>query len=248
MIEMLIVVGIITLLIAILMPALSNAKRQAQTTVCAEQMRRLYCAVVAYANDNHGLFPKPPPVSAKFPEGDQTGKVKKENYAWVMSSAGVANFEVGTLVSYMGPDVKSRERLMKCPADDGNTNYRWNPNGTNVQITAPHNFSYAFNAFMNFQYTDGPAQKFNCIRRPERKVMIWELRSPFDALVCYCGGTELDKITDRHFGMANLIFADGHRELLPADQVMKSPEYFRFTDNQADCGSHWDKFSDTGHQ
>ena len=240
LVEMLVVVGITTVLIAMLMPAVANARKQAVTTACASQMRQLYLAVMAYANDNRGYFPKPPPLKGQmgFEHFGLQSRSKAPYYAWTMTSPGIANFESGTLVPYMGPNVASRERLMKCPADNGFASYTWYDN---TKVSGPHNFSYGFNAFMNFQYTDGPAQKMTKVRNPALKILAWELRSPYDALVCFCGGNSLDTPSDRHFGRGNQTFVDGHVELLWPANVMATAHYFQFTNNQADCGSHSSK-------
>ena len=240
--EMLVVIGVISVLAAMLMPAVTSARKHAIAATCASQMRQVYAAVVAYANDNHGRVPKPPPLSDNLNnDRDQTGSVKKENFAWVMSSAGVANFEIGTFVNYLGPNASARQRLMTCPADPGYAKSAW--------FLRPmwHNFTYAFNAFMNRFYTDGPALPLTMVRNPAQKVMIWEQRAPYDGLVCYCMGytDSNDKLPDWHFGMSNMVFADGHVELRrPAKTQAESDAMFLLTDNGVpDCGSHFDKAS-----
>lgn len=55
--ELLVVVGIIALLIAMLMPALANARRHALRTRCAAHLRQINDAFVMYANDYKGALP-----------------------------------------------------------------------------------------------------------------------------------------------------------------------------------------------
>jgi len=58
LIELLVVVAIITLLIAILLPALSRATEAANRVVCASNQMQIYSGFTAYAADHHGQYPR----------------------------------------------------------------------------------------------------------------------------------------------------------------------------------------------
>ena len=56
LIELLVVIAIIALLMAVLMPALSKARRQTQAVVCISNVRQLGMALLLYSEENEGAF------------------------------------------------------------------------------------------------------------------------------------------------------------------------------------------------
>jgi prepilin-type N-terminal cleavage/methylation domain-containing protein/prepilin-type processing-associated H-X9-DG protein len=57
LVELLVVIGIISVLIAMLLPALNKAREQAQMVAGASNMRQIGQAVFMYAQDNKGMLP-----------------------------------------------------------------------------------------------------------------------------------------------------------------------------------------------
>ncbi len=68
LVELLVVIGIIALLIAILLPALTKARDQANTVTCLANLKSLGQAGANYAAENKG-YAVPPGYLAGPPEG-----------------------------------------------------------------------------------------------------------------------------------------------------------------------------------
>jgi prepilin-type processing-associated H-X9-DG protein len=57
-IELLVVIGIITILLAILLPAAEHVRHQAYIDKCASNLRQIGMGLSTYAQDNHGNYPR----------------------------------------------------------------------------------------------------------------------------------------------------------------------------------------------
>ncbi len=124
LIELLVVISIIALLVAILLPALSKARRSAQATVDLSKLRQLELAHQAYLTDHDGHM-----INAGLPHG--TAPVNLE-LAWIKS-----------LQTY-GSDLVVRSPLDDSPHwEDGDAVPVPNTPGTVYRLT-----SFGINSFL----------------------------------------------------------------------------------------------------
>ncbi len=121
LVELLVVIGIIAVLIAILMPVLSQAREHARRTVCASNLRQQGMCFWMYAQEHKGAYPTP---VTPFSRGDWPFGAMVVNYV------APPNLPAGQalLVNY---GYLTDARLLYCPSGDENwVSYQsnWNPN------------------------------------------------------------------------------------------------------------------------
>jgi prepilin-type N-terminal cleavage/methylation domain-containing protein/prepilin-type processing-associated H-X9-DG protein len=109
LIELLVVISIIALLIALLLPALSNAKFAAETTLCTTRIRQMTMAVSGYNSDNKDYYPSLP-----YDPNDLVGV--PYSYAYGAWEPAVAPY-----VDYRNPPTSGDYRtkaypVMQCPS------------------------------------------------------------------------------------------------------------------------------------
>lgn len=122
LIELLVVISVIALLLALLMPALGMARKQAQRAVCQSNLRQQHTACCMYIDDFEGYFPNTEYLTATW------------YYLWggKQGSEAGAQSSVRLLNPYVclegQVNTKSENKQLyafKCPADKGQIEGNW---------------------------------------------------------------------------------------------------------------------------
>jgi prepilin-type N-terminal cleavage/methylation domain-containing protein/prepilin-type processing-associated H-X9-DG protein len=206
LIELLVVIAIIAILAAMLLPALQNAREKARAISCMNNQRQLGLAIITYATDSDGHFPKPPCQAASPTE-------QYSRYAWTMVQSYIADLQYGTLYGYI-----QNEKTWMCPSDKGELMVSGRPARPGTR-----NFSYSLNEQMSYDAC-GPrnTRRLTMIKKPSDRIIIFEEVAPNDGRCVWTSAD--DHQTERHSGKANFVFADGHAGSGTEDEVWANPD------------------------
>ena len=131
LVELLVVIGIIALLIAVLLPALSSARKQANAAACASNLRQIGIGLQLYLNAYKNTYP-----GCHAPSG--------------------ANVQIAvwpTRLRKMMSANGNAQRMFRCP--ERPFEYEWQPNNTAAPVATAFDEQYGYNIGESLLVADG---------------------------------------------------------------------------------------------
>ncbi len=211
LIELLVAVAIIALLIAILLPSLTRARRVAESATCLSNLRQFVVAAHTYAHSHRERYP----IASGTAFDPQTNVFTQ--YAWDFTlqrdwaNGGEMSIRAGLL--WQGLSVGE---IHQCPSFEGASNTAADPH-------TGYNYNTSYIGHGQGEHIEAPA-RLTDVRRPNQTALFGDgeyaagankfMRAPFkdaefgDIFSAREAGTQ----GFRHSRATNTAFADGHAE------------------------------------
>ena len=213
LIELLVVIAILAILAALLLPALTQAKFQAQSLACVNNLKQLEDCCHLYTADYDDFLP-PNQVGGfvSAPSSTNGLTIVTNSRSWCPGIAPLdtttANVEQGLIFSY-----NRSPAIYRCPADQSTVD--GHPGLLRTR-------SYCMEISLNCEDATSTFHKFTEIRNPPPSSLfvlidtqeedIWDATFGIFSPDSYWSDYWIDLAANRHKCGANLSFADGHVE------------------------------------
>jgi prepilin-type processing-associated H-X9-DG protein/prepilin-type N-terminal cleavage/methylation domain-containing protein len=222
LIELLVVIAIIAILASLLLPALAKAKNKARGIQCLNHLKQWGIAAYGYADEHDDFLPlekspSPSPwnVDASNPWPVVSNPTNSE--VWYNALADAANG--GRTMAYYGTPERRGEfyenNVFRCPSSK--------PDLSSLQALLRPLFSIGMNSKLA---QVGQLLKMNCPSDTARTALFMDAGVPGETKLPgqsnYDGRPHVyaNRFSARHDGRGNILFFDGHVELLPVAKVV----------------------------
>jgi prepilin-type N-terminal cleavage/methylation domain-containing protein/prepilin-type processing-associated H-X9-DG protein len=196
LIELLVVISIISMLVALMLPALSSARKSAQAIQCANQLKQLGLSFRLYTDNYKQWYPPRMWRAAVSPPQWHTTDTSMHGAYWFMLiNATIQNDGIAT--------THGTGKYFRCPSHD---KFFW--------ATSANQISYGYNYY-------GPSNKaFSGVGNANER----DMKKPSETILIGDSilndtmtgrGTLTNGIGDRHQGSANIAWVDGHVSRVP---------------------------------
>jgi len=221
LIELLVVISIISMLVAILLPALGKARDAARTTTCATQVKQVSFMVALYGPDYRDWIPYSRATQRRGYAGGPTLTPAKY---WWFSNLALSGYVNGSSVDLptnygtVAPEAYLRAmKLFGCPSYQ--SNYIW-ANG--VKGVTSVGSDYGLNGHiagyltytddMHGLYDDTFRHKFSSVLKTSKAIMVGDIAYHANQSGSLQNNSDQFQFDHRHNGASNISFFDGHVE------------------------------------
>jgi prepilin-type N-terminal cleavage/methylation domain-containing protein/prepilin-type processing-associated H-X9-DG protein len=213
LVELLVVIGIIAVLIALLLPALTKAREQANNVACRSNLQQVATATRMYANENRDKYPN----TLAMGDSEDRGAPYRVGLDEVSSHAGALPEDKGLHALYHARGYLRSRGVWRCPSASGliqsfGNSYQWAispPDSRVAGFTSKHRSSFknldiffVHDNFTNLPFKSGfartaaPSDGLSIIPTSQ-----WVFPHQYQVKT---------KVGSRRQGSVNVLFLDGH--------------------------------------